>query len=230
MKFYFTQEMLMLTIIIKRSQEPTVIQMTYEDIARQAHSINGAEILVEDSWTEGLRKVRTPMVCLVEADCVLSAHYLSSNFGLMNQHVTKGGKGGGYNRLAMISSCLGIKRFDDRIYNYELKKVKDKDMKYHQIQPEREKRSTSLYHVQVGFVPGAIMRMRSLDIDSLPWDSKNLVEMSTIVSFHLWNTGRRIQLNPNTTYVSGDEYIEHPPKFDPKLPDNARNIFTKERI
>lgn len=222
----------MLTVIIKRSQEPTVVQMTYEDVSKQVHDINGAEILLTDTWIEGLKKVRTPLVCLLEADCVLSSGYMASNFGLLNKHVAKGGKGGGYNRLAMISSCLGIERFDNRIYNYGLEKVEDKNgLSSWQVRPEREKRSTSLYHVQVGFVPGAIIRMSSLKgLESLPWDSNNLVEMSTAVSFHFWGSGRRIQLNPNTTYVSGEKYLEDPPLFDPHLPMMAGNIFDKERI
>ena len=222
----------MLTLIIKRTDEPKVIQMTQEDIVRQVSSIQGAEILLEDTWLEGLRKVRTPLVCLVEADCVFSSSYMASNYGLINKHVDKGGKGGGYNKLAMISSCIGVKTFDNRIYNYKLEKVKDSNLRYTAIQPHREKRDMKLYNVQVGFVPGSIIRMASLgrDIDSLPWDDPNLVKMSTAVSFHFWGSGRRIELNPNTTYVSGNMQLEDPPHFKLNIPDLAANLFLREGI
>lgn len=211
----------MITVIIKNSQEPTVIEMTQEDVTRQLSNISGAEIMIEDTWTQGLRKVRTPMVCLVEADCVFSAGYLASNFNLMNKHVTKGGKGGGYNRLALIGSCLGIKKFDNRIYHYSLQQVEDNNIKYYQVRPYTVKPSTTLYEAQVAFIPGAVMRMHSIkdSIDTLPWDSNNLIEMSTAVSFHLWSTGRRLQINPNTTYVSGDDNLENPPYFAPNVPN-----------
>lgn len=213
----------MITVIIRNSSEQTVIDMTMDDITRQLSSISGAEIMIEDSWTEGLRKVRTPMVCLVEADCVLSAGYMASNVGLLNKHISKGGKGGGYNRLAMVGSCIGVKRFDNRIYHYNMQKITDENLSYYQVRPVIIKPSSTLYQPQVAFVPGAIMRMRSLakDIDTLPWDIPNLVEMSTRVSFHLWQTNRFIETNPNTTYVSGEDYLEDPPRFDPKIPQGA---------
>jgi hypothetical protein len=222
----------MITVIIKRSAEPTVIQMTQQDMVRQLSDINGAEILLEDSWVEGLRKVRTPYVCLVEADCILSANYLSSNYGLMkkkNDDIT----GGGNRKLSMISSCLGVKTFDNRIYNYKLENVKDGPAtKGWHVQPCRKKRDMKLYNIQVGFVPGAIIKMSALgrDIDTLPWDTKNLVELSTIVSFHFWNTNRRIELNPNTTYVSDENYLDNPSLFKVDISDKVTNLFIREEL
>lgn len=232
----------MLTVIIKRSDEPKVIQLTQENIMRELGTINGSEMLLEDSWLLGLRKVRTPYVCLVEADCTLSANYLSSNFGLMRKTSwTENGKGGGYTKLAMIASCLGVRDFGNRIYSFSLQQEKTKDyvdeeeveLKYYQIRPDKKKQSTGLYAAQVGFVPGAIMRMSSLteiigEGSPIPWDSQNLVQLSSALSFHLWSTNRRININPNTTYVSNEAYLENPPHFDHKAPERALDIFKKE--
>lgn len=222
----------MLTVIIKRNAEPTVIQMTQEAIVRELGAINNSEMLLEDSWTEGLRKVRTPYVCLVEADCTLSANYLQSNVGLMRK-TTQSVKGGGYNKLALIGSCLGYKSYGNRIYNYRLEKTDiGNNVSNYQVRPLHKKPSTTLHAAQVAFIPGAIMRMQSLkgDIDKLPWDTKNLIEMSTAVSFHFWNTNRRLQVNPNTTYVSNEDYLENPPFFDVAVPDRVANIFKREGL
>lgn len=234
----------MISVIIRRTDEPKVIQMTQSDLVKQLSEIRGAEIILEDTWTEGLKKVRTPYVSLVEPDCVFSAHYYSSNLGLMMKAHAKvaGGEkqpmgGGGYQKLAMISSCVGIRDFGNRIYGYELDKKKDIDVNgvsgnsWH-IAPTRKKLNMKLYHLQVGFVPGAIIRTSAIKdiIDDELWDGKDLVKLSTALSFYLWDTGRRIQVNPNTTYVSADTNLEQPPLFPTKVPAKVASIFQHEGI
>lgn len=225
----------MLTIIIRRTDEPTVIQMTQEAIVKELRPINGSEMLLEDHWIDGLKKVRTPYVCLVEADCVLSANYLASNFGLMKKlSMTPKNKGGGFTKLAMIASCLGIKTFDNRVYDYQLKKVTDKGRQLSMtdwgIGPTRDKPSSKLYSAQVGFVPGAILRYASVKdvIDTIDWEA-DLIGLSTELSFHLWNTDRRIQVNPNTTYVSNEKRLDKPVRGH-RVPDRVGNIFHQEGI
>lgn len=221
----------MLTVIIKRNAEPTVIQMTQENIIKELGQINGSEMLLENTWLAGLKKVRTPFVCLVEADCVLSANYISSNVGLMKK--TAGGdKGGGLTRLAMIASCLGVNNFANRIYSYRLERKEVPPINHWTIQPDRDKGSTKLYEAQVGFMPGAIIRFSSIKgiIDDIFWDHSNMVEVSTKLSFHLWNTDRIIRINPNTTYVSNEKYLEDPPIFDPEVPDRVATLFVNEGL
>lgn len=231
----------MLSVVIRRTDEPKVIHMTQADLVRQLSSINGAEIILEDTWGEGLKKVRTPYVSLVEPDCVFSASYYSSNFGLIKKaHDRKDGvsfSGGGYQKLAMISSCLGVRDFGNRIYNYELDKIREGEVsgvqtKGWHVVPCRTKKNMKLYHVQVGFVPGAIIRMASIKdiIEDELWDGTDLVKLSTALSFYLWDTSRRVQLNPNTTYVSADQNLEKPPLFNISIPDKVRNIFQQEMI
>jgi len=235
----------MITVVIKRTDEPKVIQMTQEDLVRQLGSISGAEIILEDTWGEGLKKVRTPYVSLVEADCVFSANYYSSNYGLMKKLqprvsdpslTTAEHGGGGDMKLAMITSCLGIRDFGNRIYSYRLDKVEQGNdelaLKSWHIQPDRDKHTMELYQVQVGFVPGAVIRMSAIKdiIEDELWYGGDLIKLSTALSFYLWNTGRRIRVNPNTTYVSSDMNLESPPLFEVKVPDRVGNIFQQEGI
>lgn len=236
----------MITVVIRRTEEPKVIQMTQSDLVKQLGSINGAEIILEDTWSEGLKKVRTPYVSLVEPDCVFSSSYYSSNYGLIAKAHAKTGQykdwqryggGGGYQKLAMVASCLGIKDFNNRIYNFELDKVNDGEtnkvkLKGWHIVPSKRKLDLKLYHVQVGFVPGAVIRMSAIKdiIEDKMWEDSDLVRLSTALSFYFWDTGRAVQLNPNTTYVSSDDNLEKPPLFDTKVPDKVANIFTQRGI
>lgn len=228
----------MLTVIIRRDAEPNVTQLTQQSILKELWGIDGSELLLEDTWSAGLKKVRTPYVCLVESDCTLSGSYLSSNLGLMRKDNHNGDKGtGGYLKRAMLASCVGYESFANRIYSYELDKLRDiytKEVvgKNWHIAPNRKKLSAKPYHVQVAFVPGAVIRYSAIKdiIDDFNWDERNLVKLSTDLSFYLWNTNRRIQSNPNTTYVSNDSNVESPPLFDIKVPDKVANIFHQEGI
>ncbi len=221
----------MITLIVRRDSEPRVIQMTQESVMRELSSINGAEMLLEDTWLEGLKKVRTMFVCLLEADCVLSANYLGSNYGLMRKMLSPMQEGGNA-KTAMMASCVGAKRFDKRIYHYELKLHTDvisldNAVTSWQVKPVTKKNHTKPYEAQIGFVPGAILRYNSIKdtIDSINWDQNDLVKLSTDLSFHLWDTNRRIRVNPNTTYVSSQEYLEEPPRYTIRVPAKAANLF-----
>lgn len=234
----------MLTVIIKRNAEPTVIQMTQENVIKELRMINGSEMLLEDTWLQGLKKVRTPYVCMVEADCELSASFLQSNVGLLKR-TTQSAKGGGYNKLAMIASSIGVDTFSNRIFGYRLGRIevegeglingKAWSMTSDRIIPDREQRSKTLYHTQIGFLPGAVIRYASISgisgiIDKVDWDNKNLVKTSAEVSFHFWQTNRRIKLNPNTVYVSTHEGLEAPSRFKFDVPYKVGNIFKSESI
>lgn len=222
----------MITVIIKRSDEPKVIQLTQQNIMRELVNIPGSEMLLEDSWREGLKKVRTMYVCLVEADCTLSASYLSSNYGILDKSLSKGREGGNV-RLAMLASCLGVDRFDNRIYNYRLSQHieagENISIKSWQVEPARDKISSKPYNVQVGFVPGAIIRYNSIKdiIDTFDWDNRSLTKLSTDLSFHFWNTNRVLKVNPNTTYVSTQDHLEKPPPTDTKVPDKIGSLFQR---
>lgn len=208
----------MLTVIIRRDQEPTVVQMTQEFIMSELKQINNSEMILEDSWSAGLKKVRTPFVCLVEADCVLSDNYLINLLESIRNDGHSPDKGtGGYLKLAMVSPALGVSNFLDRIFGYEIVGSS--------VYPSVDRKTS-----QVGFVPGSIIRYSSIkkDIDNLPWDDKNLIKMSATISAHLWNTNRRLRLNPDVIYVSTDNKLINSCSFN--LTSKVQDIFVKERI
>lgn len=208
----------MLTTILRRNAEPNIIQLTQEIIVGEMSKLNRSEMLTEDSWAEGLKKVRTPFVCLLEADCVLSSGYFWDALEPFREDGHNPEKGtGGYTKLAVISPVVGVESFTNRIYGYGI----EGDEAY----PKSTKDSDGPYHVQIGYVPGAIMRYASIKNADVDWDNKDLVRLSAEVCLELWNTGRRVQINPAVTYVSSYYLVDAPCLVN--LPGNVQDIFKR---
>lgn len=223
----------MLTVIIPRTEEPTVIQLTQENLQRELSTINGAELLVCDSWEEGVKKARNIFVSLVEPDCVVSSGYYASNLGLFRKNMN-------FKKLGMVSSCVGVNNFGVRVYGYHIDRVwseptevngKQLQVSSNKVTAVRQKTSNGLYPVQIGFLPGAIIRHNILHeylVKTKRLDKRDLVKMSTDLSLYMWDRNRRIHMNPNTTYVSTDTSLDNPPGFNFKVGDTAAGYFERE--
>lgn len=224
----------MLTIILKRSDVPKVIQLTQENIMKELSQVIGSEMLLEDSWNQGIQKVRTPYFCLLEPDCIVSSGYFSSNYGLMRK-ASYLPKGGGAVKLAMIASCLGVETFADRIYNFKIERGSwyGNDavrVRQYEVLPNRDKNHSSLYEAQIGFVPGAIIRKSSIQKADVNWDDRNMVRLSYELSAWFWTTNRRIQINPNTTYVSTQKTLRKPTPFLLKSYEGLESLYAREGL
>lgn len=195
----------MLSVILPRTAEPTVIQMTQEALQRELESVNGSELLVVDSWGEGISKCRTDFICLVEADCLVSSGYFASLMGLFKKNPS-------YRQLGIMSSSTGINNWGNRVFGYTLG-AKEQDG----VIPSKEKKSSSPYFVGITFIPGAVMRMSTLTrvLKDFPFESyqSDLVYFSTMLSLEFLRKGSRISLNPNTTYVTTETYVGELGKF-----------------
>jgi hypothetical protein len=125
------------------------------------------------------------------------------------------------------------------MYGYELDQViygrgKEIEIKEWEIVPSREKKSTTLFAIQVGYMPGAIVRRSALNyaLDKQPGllNMKNPIAMSTDFCFVMWGAHRRIHVNPNTTYVSTVDDLGAPKKFKWQVNDEATTLFEREAI
>lgn len=217
----------MLSVIIPNNQEATVIHATLDNLHKELVGLPGGhEILLVDNWVYGVMQAKGNYICLVDADGLVSSSYFSSNMGLFK-------KQGFYRKLAMITSCVGVKNWGNRVYGYRLGRPEESVSSW-RVVPERQKRSNGLYPIQIGFIPGAIIR-RSVFDEQFMKTLKRLqhdppVILSTRLSFYLWDTGHRILVNPNTTYASTNGQLEQLPRFNPKVPDNAAATFAREDI
>lgn len=200
----------MISVIILDNGEPNVIRLTYENLYKEIKDIEGAELLVSKDWLKPLATIKNQYVCFVEADCLVSSGYFSSQMGLIK-------KNGYLRKLAVFGTAIGVNNFGNRFFGYE---IADKwsmaiggvSTNNKQVEPIRAKKSTGAYPVQIAYVPGAILRMSMLlpQLEQLGYKDKpqkDLVKFSAALSLGFWQHGGRININPNATYVTTENYV-----------------------
>ncbi len=214
----------MITTIIKDSGEKQVVEYTYQALWREMKDIPDASLLVSKHWLDVLDEVKTTYVCFVEADCLVSSGYFNSQIGLFKKNPY-------FRKLAMLSTATAVNKWDNKFYGYTIG-----DNHADGIVPVKTKKSSSVYPVQVGYVPGAVMRMGMLtqalqDLNMKNGAEQNLVELSTVLSLAFWQQGdgNRVHINPNSAYVTTEDYVNDITKMDH---DGAKviDMFRKESI
>ena len=212
----------MLTVVIPRTAEPTVVQLTHENLLRELASVHGSELLITDSWGEGIVKCRTEFICLVEPDCLVNSGYFSSMVSLFKKNPH-------YRQLGIMGSSVAINDWAKRFYGYHLgDNFKDG------VIPNQDKESTSPYAIGIVYIPGSVIRMsmftrvlKDMDFGSY---IDNLVKFSTNLSLSFWDHDGRIAINPNSTYVTTEEYVGEQAHFDPKPTVKVLSMFAQERL
>lgn len=206
----------MITLIVKRNVSPKEIQLTQLNLVKEMWKINGAEMLLEDSWATGIAKVRTPFFCLLEGDCIVSHDYLVNLLRALidNGHNPEKGSGG-YTKLAMIYSLVAVNDGDNLILGYELDGT--------EVYPARQRLSR-----KIGPVIGSALRMASVKDAPVDWDDKNPVSLSAQLSSYLWETNRRLEVSADTTYISTSKSLLDSCYFE--VSPRAREIFSKEGL
>ena len=195
--------------------------------------------------------VKNNLVCYVEADCLVNGGYFTSQVGLLKKDPMS-------NKIACLGTATAVNDWGNRFYGYHFvendwsKLVEGVQTKGgHHLEPIKEKRSSVIYATQVTYIPGAIMRKTKMqEVLSLinynaSWNN-DLVYMSTMVSMGFWRAGlqnkstgkvggssgapvSRVHLNPNTTYVTTEDYVNDLGKFD-VLKDDLMPVFKRESI
>lgn len=214
----------MITVIIKDNGEPNVIKLTYQNLYKELKDIPGADLLVSEDWFVPLSRIRNNYVCFVEADCLINSGYFASQLGLFEKNTM-------FRKLAMLSSATAVNDWHNKFYGYELGTSYSDG-----VVPVKEKKSKAVYPVQVGYMPGALIRVNMLKNllktlkPSSSWQ-KDLVFLSTQMSLGFWSQGdgNRVHINPNTTYVTTEGYVNDIGAFEHDG-SNLVNMFKKESI
>lgn len=224
----------MITVVIKFDGEQSVVDLTYTNLWRELKDIPDAELLIRDNWLSALGDTKNKYICFVEADCLVNSGYFASQMGLFqkNKH---------FRKLAMLSSAVGVDNWANKFYGYSNDRkwegVKGKvEVKERVVVPNHQKKSSNVYPVQYGYVPGSIIRKGMLvkaleDVGESKLWSNNLQELSLNLSTCFWSQGdgNRVHINPNTTYVTTEKYVND---LCP-APNNAyklEGMFAKEGI
>lgn len=223
----------MLTVVIKDDGEQNVIALTYQNLWKELKDIPDAELVVSKNWLDELPKIKNKYVCFVESDCLVNSGYFSSMIGLFK-------KSRMLRKLAMMSPSTGVNNWANKFYGYSVKKewtgAPPVEVKQPFVQPNKEMKSRGVYPVQIGYVPGSIIRVASLKDLLLSTKfgggyEKDLVYFSAQISLGFWRQGdgNRVHLNPNSTYVTTEDYVNDLGKFDPEAGD-VMEMFRREGI
>lgn len=213
----------MLSVVIKDNGEKSVVNLTYQNLWRELKDIPGVELMVNKNWFDAIQNVKNGYVCFVESDCLVNSGYFSSQMGLLK-------KDSMFRKIAMLSSSTGVNNWANKFYGYSLGSNYTDG-----VLPVLNKKSTAVYPVQIGYVPGAILRMTMLKeaLLKLNWLSPpdDLVKLSSELSIAFWRQGdgNRVHLNPNTTYVTTEDYVNDIGNFEIN-PGKLIGMFTKELI
>jgi hypothetical protein len=214
----------MLTIIIRDDGEKNVVALTYENLFKELKNIPDAHIVVSSDWISGLEGVDTRYVCFVESDCLVNSGYFDSQIGLFAKNPY-------FRKLAALSSATGVVNWSERFFGYSLGKSYADGIK-----PVKEKKSSSVYPIQIAYIPGSILRTNMLK-EALRTEKINntkgidLVELSVKLSLAFWQQGdgNRVHINPNATYLTTESSVtetNHTKNSGEKLHD----VFHKEMI
>lgn len=213
----------MLTVILMDNGEANVVAMTYEDVEKQLASIPSTELVVTSNPLRALTKVTTPLVCFLEADCLLSAKYFSYLINHVRQDKSR--------RITVDSSVTAVSRWDNKFYGYTTETIIFGNQEWPVASPQKEFKSHSPYPVQMAYIPGALIRLNSLQkaIEEIGFDTSDLVKLSVDLSLYFWRNNGRVYLNPKVTYVTTEEYVGLNSKFDPMAEDLLK-IFEGQSI
>jgi hypothetical protein len=206
----------MISVIIRHDGEDSVIQLTYENLWRELKDIEGAQIIVSWSWFDDLDQVKNKFVCFVEADCLVSSGYFASQLGLLEKNSQN-------RHIAVMASSTAVGVWANRFYGYDV----DSDH-VDGVLPNKEKKSSTPYTVEVAYIPGALIRLATLkhlieEQERIQSWERDLVQLSTNMSLNFWgrgvgnSIGMMVYINPNTTYVTTEKYVNDISKFDPDV-------------
>jgi hypothetical protein len=219
----------MLTVVIKDDGEPKVVQLTYENLWRELKDMPDTELLVSTDWFDTLPNIDNKYVCFVEADCLVSSGYFSSQLGLLKNSPAA-------RRIAMLSSTTGVNNWANRFYGYNITNSSSNDIHINMpyTEPIKEKKSRSVYPIEVGYMPGSIINIKMLReiLNKIDTTMNDLVYLSCQISIEFWKLGdgHRVHINPNATYITTEDYVNDLGKFDPGINEELIQTFKKELI
>lgn len=210
----------MVSVVILDGGEPNVTQLTFENLYKELKDIPGSELLIKSSWLD-IEGIKNRYICFVEPDCLVSPGYFN--------HQLEGYKKRGYSRLTgIMSSTTAISYWDNIIYGYCAGSNLLGTM------PNRQKKSSSPFTVQVAYIPGAVIRMTMLKtvLKDLKAEgiTSDLVYFSSELSLAFWRRGYRVILNPHSTYLTTEDYVNDIGLFPVNRTPELAALFSRESI
>lgn len=181
---------LTLSIIIPFADES---ELTREWCLNDLKGIS-SEVIIAKDWATGYAMSEGEFVCFLEPDCVFSPGYFRELIGLFDINPS-------FRKLAMITPVLAVNDWKKQVYGYRLAT--------NGILPISKQSSSEVYLIQLGYIPGAIIRRSALS-SLAPTYLADILTQSIKLSIYFWNNGQRVALNPRVVYVTTNEDLNQP--------------------
>jgi hypothetical protein len=181
-----------LSVVIPESKETELTELWCR---KELKKINH-ELIIAHDWRTGYQQANGEYVAFIEKDCVLSEGYFKALLALFDNK--------SYRKLAMVSPALGVNHWQTKVYGYRLSPTS--------VLPSQIKSSTDPYLIQIGYIPGSIIRRSALG-NVAPSDVDVMLESANL-SIYFWIHGKRIIIHPDVTYVSTDDLLDLPYPMD----------------
>lgn len=207
--------MIMLTVVIPTGEHSEFA----EKICRRELKGMDHEVIQADNWDEGLGRAKGEFISFLEPQSRVSKNYFKKNLRVFTSQPL-------FRKLVMVASSVDVPESAHNIYGYLLSLEGTQS----NILPSRIKSSTEPYGIQVGYIPGAILR-RNMIPQGLFFDDP--VASSVKISLELWQRGWRLLLNPNTIYSSSTMTRLDLPRQIEGLPETVKDLalqFKREMI
>ncbi len=175
------------------------------------------ELITANSWAEGLKKSKGEYVCFIEMEARVSDNFFHDLLDVFLDQPS-------FRKLAFVAPSVSKPAWFDskRIYGYSISEAG--------IVPIPMKSSVSPYFIQIGYLPGAIIR-KSI-IENLEDVEKDPVMGSVRMSLNFWSNGLRCLIDPRAVYVT-NSLVEQAIFIQDQLPEDVerlRQMFKREAI
>lgn len=124
-----------------------------------------------------------------------------------------------FRKLSMVSPSVEIKD-ESSVYGWLVSPTS--------VLPSRIKSSTEPYAIQIGFLPGAIIKKTALERLQPQFTSADL-NNSINISLCLWDSGLRCYIHPRVT-IEGERRHGLPINYQPEVDERVRKIWQREMI
>ena len=144
--------------------------------------------LINDSWVNGLKIAEGKFVCFLEEGSDFRGGFFIR--GMLNMLANPN-----FRKLAVVAPA--VEDFNGRGTLYQLDITGDRAWD--------EMRSINPYPVQVGYIPGAIIRTSALKQLNSEKELKNYTtpaDLSAAICLKLWETGQMVHVDPRMTYLT----------------------------
>lgn len=124
-----------------------------------------------------------------------------------------------FRKLSMVSPSIDIKG-ESPVFGWLVSPTS--------IMPSRIRSSSEPYAVQIGYLPGAIIKKTALERLQPNFSTADL-DNSINISLELWDSGLRCFIHPKVA-IEGERRLGLPIKYQPQVDEKVKKIWKREMV